>query len=313
MSPVSLHDVLFSPFKNGSNVGREKPVIAAKDPHAVSLWGELRLVSPEDARFSTKERVALNNALQSAWDSKDPVRWILVRTRAELLGLTANRYASEIGMASHSLVTKEQKGGANVSPSSFSIFFQDWENRSHSDAQNGHHFSRAAKLLMHQLLGHSYFGIPGLVTRWQCRVGAAEFERRTKLDSKLLSNYRTQGFNPHFSELLDIARHAELLTDATDSSLWSHPTVVEARREFLHQSLRRGRSLSTTLLRCSLELMGERPTDANIRQRYPFLKEQERKMLLCYDLLPIPLFETLINAVNVNSRWRQRTDSHQIP
>jgi hypothetical protein len=297
MPQVSINDVLFLPLKKESIVDRDKPTIAPKDPHAISLWGELRLVSPDDPRFTTKERNALNNALQSAWDARDPVRWILVRARAELLGLTANRYAAEIGMASHSLVTKEQKGGENVSPSSFSLFFQDWERRSHSDAQHGQHFSRASKLLMHQLLGKTYVGIPGLVTRWQCRVGAAEFERRTKLDPKLLSNYRTHGFNPHFSELLDIARRAELLTDTKGLSLWGHPTVVEARREFLHQSLRRGRSLSTTLLRCAMELKGERPTDENIHKGHPFLKEQERKMLLRYDLLSVPLFETILKGV----------------
>lgn len=297
MPQASITDVLFSPVKNRSDLECDKPTTAAEPPKNASLWGELHLIAAEDARFSTKERNALNDALRNAWNSNDPVRWILVRARAELLGLTANRYAAEIGMASHSLITKEQKGGGNVSPSSFSLFFQDWERRSHSDARNGHLFSRAAKLLMHQLLGKTYFGIPGLVTRWQCRVGAAEFERRTKLDPKLLSNYRTHGFNPHFSELLDIARRAELLTGATGTSLWSHPTVVETRREFLHQSLHRGRSLSTTLLRCALELHGERPTDANIRKRYPFLKEQERKMLLRYDLLPTSLFEALLNGI----------------
>lgn len=225
------------------------------------------------------------------------MRWILVRARAELLGLTANRYAAEIGMASHSLITKEQKGGENVSPSSFSLFFRDWEERSRSDSQHGRQFSRASKLLMHALLGKKYLGIPGLITRWQCRIGAAEFEQRTKLDPKLVCNYRTHGFNPHFSDLLTIARSAKLLTTPQKASLWRDPTVVEARREFLHASLRRGRSLSTTLLRCALELTGERPTDENIARTYPFLKEQERKMLLRYDLLPVPLFEVLIQSV----------------
>jgi len=297
MSPLSINEMLFPSTKEGRTAGRPKPRNVDDSGPSVPLWGELKLVAAEDPRFSTRERVALNNALQSAWDSKDPVRWILVRARVELLGLTARGYAAEIGMASHSLITKEQKGGEKTAPSSFSLFLKDWQQRSVSDAQHGRQFSRASKLLMHSLLGERYFGIPGLVTRWQCRVGAAEFERRTHLDPKLLSNYRTHGFNPHFAELLDIARRAHLLGETKDSSLWRHPTVVEARREFLHESLRRGRSLSTTLLRCALELTGERPTDENMKRSYPFLKEQERKMVLRYDRLPVSLFEVLIQSI----------------
>lgn len=298
MFQPSLDEILFSTPKSS--------VVATKVPlregttearPASSQWGELRLVDPSDTRFSTKERNAINNALSGAWNSNDPVRWILVRARAEFLGFTARRYAAEIGLASHSLITKEQKGGDNVSPSSYSHFFQDWERRSAEDPQRGRDFARASKLLMHHLLGKEYFGLAGLVTRWQCRIGAHDFTRLTDLDPKLLSGYRAHGYNPHFGQLIDIARRAGLLVSADAGAVWSHPVVVEARREFLRASLHCGRSPSTTLLRCAMELHGDRPTEENIKRGYSILKESERRMILRYDRLPEPLFERLIDVV----------------
>jgi hypothetical protein len=298
MSHSSLEEILFSnPRRSAVATTSSSRVVTPQERSAAPQWGELRLVDPSDRRFSTKERNALNDALRSAWNSNDPVRWILVRARAEFLGFTARRYAPEIGLAPHSLVTKEQKGGENVSPSSYSHFFQDWERRSAEDSQRGRDFSRASKLLMHQLLGKDYFGLAGLVTRWQCRVGAQEFARRTDLDPKLLSGYRAHGFNPHFGQLIDIARRAQLIVSNEAESVWNHPVVVEARREFLRVSQRCGRSPSTTLLRCAIELHGDRPTEENIKRGYSLLTEQERRMLLRYDRLPVHLFERLVDIV----------------
>lgn len=271
-----------------------------------TLWGTLNLSQLANHRLSERERIALTDALTGAWESRDPVRWILVRVRAELLGLTARKYAPEIGLEPHSLVTKEQKGGTQIAPSTYSNFLQDWEERSRAHNQNSATFRRAATLLLHHLLRKDYLGFAGLLTRWQCRLGAQEFTRRTDIDPKALSGYRKNGFIPHFSDLITIARQAQLIPSAQSAALWSHPTVLEARREFLHYSLKRGRSPATTLLRCALELSGNRLKDASLKAQHPSFTAEERLSLLRYDPLPPALFSTLLSSTSLSEYDRQR-------
>lgn len=262
-----------------------------------ALWGQLRLIPPESTEVSTKERIAINRALEVAYNSKDPVRWLLVKTRGELLQMSSKQYAPELGLAPHSLITKEKKGGGEVAASTYSPFFQDWAKRAKEDPVRGTEFARMYKFLMFHLLREDYFGVAGLVRQWQCHVGAPEFAKRTGIDPKIIHNHKKLGFNPSFGELVDISKKAGLLSTKKLAELWRDPTVVQARRCFVSESIKRGRALSTVLVRCAMELVAESATDDAMHRSFPLLSQKERRSVLNYEVLEAKTYSRLVSEL----------------
>ncbi len=242
---------------------------------------------------------AMNNALQEAAASKDPLRWLLVYMRVKVIKMSCKRYAEQLGMRSHSLVTKEKKGiDGNPLSATYFRHLQDWDTRARSSAKNRQTFKKAIRALKNLLINEEEGTPARLLTEWQVHFGAEKFTEATGLDPSKMYLRKKYGEFITFGKFLKIAEQLNLVDLKEPGKTWSNERIREAKRVCFHDGRRQGRSASSLQLSFALEVAG---IDFNLSSLQNNLRgcldENKVRQLFTYDTLPKEACEAVLSLL----------------
>ena len=250
-------------------------------PYSRSTYQKLFLSKPERLPehliFPNRRRPALEKALAFAFSQPDPVRQLVVFVRAYALMKSGPEYAAELGLKPHSYSQLEARGfdPQKSVASTFGIFLRDWEKRARANPEAAPFFRWAQSRLERLLIG-SDIGTPlGFLIKCQNRVGTKRFAEATGLRPETLSQFRSLNKNITFAEMLSVVDALSSGKRSRTSSMWEHPMVVEARRIFLHHSLRLGRPVSTIKPHMILTWIDVSSHLLSIRKEFPGITDKD--------------------------------------
>lgn len=240
------------------------PSTQSQEPsHKAHLWGELRLLSPEEVPGRKSKSASLNQALTEAWNRGGKIGWIVAKMRCEVFKLGHRAYAERNGYLAystlHSLEHQREVAVHRFNPITVQLLMKGWDKLANElNDQRTDQLVQEAKrellLALTERYGDSFYGV---LSRWRYEVGPEAFAEATGISYGTLWNRHRYESVTDFSELLRYARGLGFIREnEAPREILRNSRVKELRNGWIHDSLRRGRPAALASLHIMLATAG---------------------------------------------------------
>lgn len=239
----------------------------AANRHREKLWGTLRPLERSEFQGPDRAFQALNDGLIRAWNTGNPVSWIVARVRCEFVKLSPHAYA-----VAHRELTQSTLSGlerhralfsARFNPETIYRLVKGWTRLARgletSDPENAKLIKEAKQQLLLVLTRRYGGSVYGVLARWRYEVGPSRFDTDTGYSYKTMWQRQKMGAMFDFGELLRIGRSLGFIAAGQQPpALWDNPRVQELETAWMHDAKKLGRPKEVSNLYKVVEAVGMR-------------------------------------------------------